>query len=77
MDSQEREREKAKEQGQLCMCACMAVDLDAQHPSGTPPKHPPISCAGPGGAHQARHLSAPLCVFCSASRQQFWHHNST
>lgn len=45
------------------MYVCMAADLEVQRPSGTTPKHPPISSAGTEGAQQAQRLLALLCVF--------------
>lgn len=48
----EWEREQRSE-GMYDMCVCMAGDLEVRRPSGTPPKHPPISFAGAEGAQWA------------------------
>lgn len=58
----EWEREQRSE-GMYDMCVCMAGDLEVRRPSGTPPKHPPISFAGAEGAQWAWCLAALLvCV---------------
>lgn len=54
MGSEESERKQRTEGSHVCV----AADLEVQRPSGTLPKHPPISSTGTVGAQQAR------CLFC-------------
>lgn len=70
----ERERKQRAEGSHVCM----AVDVKVQPPTGTLPKHPPISSTGAVGAQQAPRLLAVLCVLCSESKQQqLWLNKST